>query len=256
MMKKSIILSIGLIAGLLFTSSSCKSNDPEPTPSTKGTLKLEFNLYNGANTMGWNEVVAIDNVNEYRMEFMKFYLSNIYAVKTSGEEVKLADVVLANAAETDGMTFLFDLEKGSYDKIKFGFGLDSLLNASDPVQFSPEEPLSAAQAMYWSWATKYRFVRIDAKANENGTIGSPDDLLIAYHPGADEFYSVGEFVNPFTITVGNTTTFSMKLDMAAVFDGPGGVINMPTEPQTHTEPSDYQIAVKFIANWIAAFSVM
>lgn len=253
-MKKSVFLSMLVISGLIFSSSSCKND--EPAKPTTGTLNLSFALYNGANTMDWDETVAIDNVNEYRMEFMKFYLCNLYAIKTNGDEVKLKDVLIADASVENGMTFTFTLAPGSYDKIRIGFGLDSLLNASDPVQFQPAEPLSAAQAMYWSWATKYRFVRIDAKANENGTIGSPDDILVAYHPGADEFYGTREFVNPFSITAGSTSNFDIKLDMAAVFNGPGGVLNIPTEPQTHTEPSDYDIAVKFIANWLAAFSAM
>ena len=257
-MIKPYILSLLVISGLVFTSASCK-DDPKPLPEeNEGYLKLDFSMYNGTNAMAWNDVVAVDSVNAFRMEFLKFYLSNLYTFKNNGDAVKLADVLLANAATSgnDGMTFYFKLPAGGYDKVKIGFGLDSLLNASDPVQFMPEEPLSAAQSMYWSWATKYRFVRIDAKANVSGSLGGADDILVAYHPGADEFYGEREFVNPFTIAKKDTTTFSMKLDMGAVFDGPGGKINIAKEPQTHTEPSDYAVSVKLIANWIAAFSPM
>lgn len=254
-MKRQVLFSSIIMLSLVFIASSCK-DDPEPTPDTKGNLKVSFQLYNGANTMDWDETVSLDNVNEYRMEFFKFYLSNIYAVNTSGDKVKLEDVLIADASVADGMTFTYELENGSYDKLEVGVGLDSLLNASDPIQFANDEPLSAAQAMYWSWAAKYRFVRIDGRANENGTIGSPDDLLLAYHPGADEFYRTIELVNPFTITGGQTADFNVKLDVAAFFNGPGGTIDIPTEPQTHTEPSDYHIAVKFTNNFVAAFSPM
>jgi len=254
-MRKSIILSAATILSLVFIASSCKE-DPKPQPSEDGTLKVSIQLYNGANAMNWDDVIAVDNVNEYRMEFLKFYLSNIYAVNTSGNKAMLKDVVLADASVSDGMTFEFKLKKGSYDKLELGVGLDSLLNASDPIQFSNDHPLSAAQAMYWSWATKYRFTRIDGRANENGSIGGADDILIAYHPGADEFYRTIELVNPFTISVGSTTNFNVKLDVAAWFNGPGGTIDIPTEPQSHTEPSDYDIAVKFTNNFAAAFSPM
>ena len=256
-MKKSTLIATLFMAAMVFYGSSCK-DDPKPEqPENKGTLELTFEFYNGENPMLWDDVVSIDDVNAFKIEFLKFYLSNLSATRTSGEVDKLAEVLLANAAEPlDGMAFSFKLSPGSYDKIKIGFGLDSLLNASDPVQFLPEEPLSAAQAMYWSWATKYRFVRMDAKANENGPLGSSNDILVAYHPGADEFYGEREFINPFTIAKGETTTMRIKIDLAAVFNGPGGIINIPTEPQTHTEPSDYHISVKFIENWIAAFSVL
>ncbi len=252
-MKKGILFSSVLILSLVFIASSCK-DDPEP--STKGNLKVSFELYNGANTMEWNETVSLANVNEYRMEFFKFYLSNIYAVTTAGNKVKLEDVLLADASVSDGMTFTYELDNGSYDKLEIGVGLDSLLNASDPIQFANEHPLSAAQAMYWSWAAKYRFTRIDGRANENGAIGGSDDLLLAYHPGADEFYRTIEMVNPFTISGDQTTDFKIKLDVAAFYNGPGGVIDIPNEPQTHTEPSDYHIAVKFTDNFAAAFSPM
>jgi hypothetical protein len=44
--------------------------------------------------------------------------------------------------------------------------------------------------------------------------------------------------------------------MAALFDGPGGKITISTEPQTHTEPSDYHIAEKFMLNMMVAFTPM
>jgi hypothetical protein len=253
MMKRGILFSSMLILSLVFIASSCKEDPPAPS---SGTLKVQFNLFNGADAMEWDETISVATVNEYRMEFFKFYLSNIYAVKTNGDKVMLKDVLIANGAISDGMTFLFELPNGSYDKLEIGVGLDSLLNASDPVQFANEHALSAAQAMYWSWAAKYRFVRIDGRANENGSIGGADDLLLAYHPGADEFYRKIELVNPFTISGDQTSNFNIKLDVAAFFNGPGGVIDIPTEPQTHTEPSDYHIAVKFTDNFVAAFSPM
>jgi hypothetical protein len=255
MMKKGLIFSSAIMLSLIFIASSCKEDEPAPMP-TEGTLSMSIELFNGTTPMEWDETVSIAGINEYRMEFFKFYLSNLYAVSTSGEKTMLSEVLLADASVSDGMTFNFQLKNGSYDKLEIGVGLDSLLNASDPVQFSNEHPLSAAQAMYWSWAAKYRFTRIDGRGNENGSIGSNDDLLLAYHPGADEFYRTIELVNPFTISGDQTTTFSIKLDVAAFYNGPGGVINIPTEPQTHTEPSDYHIAVKFTDNFVAAFSPM
>ena len=256
-MKRLLTLTLAL-ATFAFVSG-CK-DDPEPpnngNPTNKGNIVLQFSLYNGANAMAWDDVVSISDVIEYRMEFFKFYLSNLYAVKTDGSKVSLAEVILADASKSDGMKFTYTIPTGSYDKLEWGIGLDTVLNASDPVQFAASHPLSASQAMYWSWATKYRFVRIDAKANKDSTLGKPSDILLAYHPGADEFYSVIDLVKPFSISEAANTNFNVKLDMAALFDGPGGVITISTEPQTHTEPSDYHIAVKFMNNMKTAFSPM
>lgn len=255
-MKKIIKTSIGVLAIALLTATSCKTETPEPTPEKKGNIEVNFKLYNGTVPMAWDEVIAIGGVNEFRMEFFKFYISNMYAVNTDGSKQKLVDVILPDASSADGMTFTFPVAIGSYDKIEMGVGLDTLLNASDPVQFAADEPLSSSQAMYWSWADKYRFTRIDGRANENDTIGSPTDILVAYHPGADEFLRVKEMVNPFEITEGNTTQFNIKLDFSIVFNGPAGTIHIPTEPQTHTTPETYTLATKFTDNFAASFSPM
>lgn len=247
-------LSIVLGLSCLALASSCKEDKPEPT--NKGNLVLQFQLYNDADAMAWDEVVSISDVNEFRMELFKFYLSNLYAVKTDGSKVKLTDVILPDASKADGMKFTYNIPNGSYDKLEWGVGLDVSLNASDPVQFDPIHPLSASQNMYWSWATKYRFAQLNAKANKDTALGSSSDILVAYHPGADDFYGVIEVVKPFSISEAANTSFPVKLDMAALFNGPGGVITISTEPQTHTEPSDYYIAEKFMLNMMSAFSPM
>jgi len=242
---------------VIVLATSCNNDDNcTPAPENDSSIKLIFELYNGTTPMGWNEVVSVDNVNEYRMEFFKYYLSNIYGVNSGGGKILLKDVILADASKADGMTFTFLAPSGSYDKLMIGVGLDAVLNAKDPVAFDPEEPLSAAQAMYWSWATKYRFVRIDGRANESGAIGDTSDILVAYHPGADPFYSEIEFAKPYTLASGITTEYKIKLDVAAFFDGPGGILDIPTEPQSHTTPDDYPIAEKFMKNFAAAFSPM
>jgi hypothetical protein len=255
------LISFLILAFSLFSLStlvtSCDDDDNcEPAPANNSSIKLIFELYNGATPMAWNEVVSVDNVNEYRMEFFKYYLSNINAVNSGGGKVLLKDVILADASKTDGMIFTFLAPSGSYEKLMIGVGLDAVLNAKDPVTFDPDEPLSAAQAMYWSWATKYRFVRIDGRASQNGAIGDTSDILVAYHPGADEFYSEIELVKSFNLEAGITTEYRVKVDVAAFFDGPGGILDIPTEPQSHTTPDDYPIAEKFMKNFAAAFSPM
>lgn len=256
-MKKSIFLNAAIFVGLVALVSSCQcETDNPPEPEYNSHLKLVIELYNGAQPMNWDDVVAVDNVKEYRMEFFKYHLDRIKAVNNAGSEILLEDVLIADASEPDGMTFVFAAPDGGYEKLIVGVGLDEILNASDPISFAPEEPLSAAQAMYWSWAAKYRFVRIDARANKSGTIGDTSDILVAYHPGADEFHSFVEWAKPFNLMSGDTTEFKVKLDLAAFFDGPGGKIDIPSEPQSHTTPDDYDIAEKFMINFAAAFEPM
>lgn len=249
---KRKLFTLPLIA-ILFLGFFTSCN-PDQEPTNNSSIKLVFELYNDGVPMAWDDVVSVDNVNEYRMEFFKFYLSNITAVRLNGTDVTLKDVVLVDASKAEGMTFLFNAPAGAYDKLFLGLGLDPVLNAKDPITFEPEHPLSSAQAMYWSWATKYRFIRIDARANQLGSIGDTTDLLVAYHPGADEFYEVVTLAKPFNLEASQTTEYKIKVDVSLFFDGPGGVIDIPTEPQSHTTPDDYYLAVKFTKNFAAAIS--
>ena len=251
-MKKLIGLS--LFAAMLLVVQSCKdSEDPDVKPVRGAFIKLNFELYNGTNPMVWDDIIAVDHMEEYRMELFKFYLSNIKIVTNQGASTLLKDVVILNAADADGMTLTYDAPQGVYEKLVMGIGLDSVLNASDPIQFADEHPLSAAQSMYWSWAAKYRFVRIDGRGKEFAS--DTTQILIAYHPGADEFYRTREFMKPFQLVDEDTTTINMKLDVAKWFAGPGGTIDIPTEHQSHTTPDDYPIALKFTDNFAASFEL-
>jgi len=248
-MKSYIRLFVALTLVFSLLATKCKD---EPKDPVDGKLNLKIELYNGSSPITWNDVISTGGMNEFRMDFFRFYLSHLKANKGS-ELTNLADVVLADAS--NNMSFTYDMMPGGYDGIAMGIGLDALQNASDPVTFANTHPLSVAQSMYWSWAAKYRFVRIDGRANKLGTVNSPDDVLLALHPGADEFYRQVAFAKPFIIEEGKTTTFVLKLDVAKFFDGPGGTIDLQTEPQTHTSPEDYHIAEKFTDNFAAAFSL-
>ena len=73
MKRLALLISLFLIALLTInTSCKCEKDDP-PAPAYDSSVKLIFELYNDADSMAWNEIVSVDNVNEYRMEFFKFY---------------------------------------------------------------------------------------------------------------------------------------------------------------------------------------
>jgi hypothetical protein len=115
-MKHAKYLAIAI--AFLSLAASCKNEEPEPT--NKGNLVLKFDLYNGASPMDWDDVISISDVNEYRMEFFKFYLSNLYAVKTDGSKIKLSDVIIVDASKSEGVTFSYNIPNGSYDKVEWG----------------------------------------------------------------------------------------------------------------------------------------
>lgn len=114
-------------------------------------------------------------------DLFHLYLSNL---SLDGNMAK--EVAFINASDSSTTHWKIDLKK-SISTISFGLGLDADQNASDPTTFETSHPLSSAQAMYWSWASKYRFVKVDGRVNYSGTLGTGDDYLI-WHTGLDTLY--------------------------------------------------------------------
>lgn len=252
MKSRNYIFGI-LFASILLGASNCKKDPEEPKT---GSLQLEFELTNGGTPMAYNDIVSLAGMTEFRMDMLRFYLSHM-SVAGSKKDVKVTDLLLADASEF-GVTqtkYLYSIAVDQYTAVKFGVGLDAIQNAADPVTFAASHPLSAAQSMYWSWGSKYRFVRLDGRANKDGAIGQPTDLLLAYHPGADSLYITRNVNVPILIKEKETSVLKISIDVAAFFNGPGGEIDLPTEPQTHTGVTDYEIAEKFMANFAASITV-
>jgi hypothetical protein len=125
-------------------------------------------------------------------------------------------------------------------------GVDSLNNMQDPTSFDSNHPLSSANAMYWSWATMYRFFKIDGRVNATGSIGV-DDQLLAWHTGKNALYRTKET----NINIKPGAHLVLTFDIAELYSG----VSLATETMTHSMVDDYAIAVKLSDNLPAAFSL-
>ena len=125
-------------------------------------------------------------------------------------------------------------------------GVDSINNIQDPTSFDSNHPLSSSNAMYWSWATMYRFFKIDGRVNASGILGA-DDQLLAWHTGKNALYRTKE-INT-TIRPGDHLV--LTFDVAMLYSG----VSLDTETMTHSMVGDYDIAVKLSNNLPAAFSL-
>lgn len=254
-MKRLSSILIAAFALLLFNMSSCDRTEPVPSKPKNSKVLVKLNMVNDGVPMEWNEITQVDGVNALQFSLLKFYLSNIKIENGAGETSTLTDLILADADDGPAMEYTFSAKAGSYQAISFGIGLDPVQNASDPLDFAPSDPLSAASGMYWSWGMQYRFVVVEGRANVAGNVGSSDDLLLAYHPGADAFYETTRLAKAFALVENQTTTLNINIDIADFFNGPGGIIDIPTEPQTHTSPPYYDLAEKFSKNFAASFTI-
>lgn len=219
----------------------------------EGQLRVNFEMTKDGTPINLNEDYTGDQITAMRVEKLKYYLSDI---KLLGANDALKSVEVVDF-ETGRTSFTFNaVQEGTYSGFSYRLGLSPEQNGSDPLDFETGHPLSASWGLYWSWATKYRFILMEGRGAEDGTLdGQGDDFIISMHPGADEFAQAVSFSKNIEIVEGETRTLTIQIDVDDMFDGPGGLVDLPAENQTHTTPGDRDIALKFIQNFAAAMSL-
>ena len=216
---------------LILLFSSCGDRSQQVT--------LEINLEHNGVPFEIGETLY-EGDTAIKFELIQFYLSQI----ALGNEVK-EPVVFINVQDSVSLHYVLPLTK-KVDQFSFGMGVDSINNIQDPTSFDSNHPLSSSNAMYWSWATMYRFFKIDGRVNASGILGA-DDQLLAWHTGKNALYRTKE-VNT-AIRPGDHLV--LTFDVAALYTG----VSLDTETMTHSMVDDYDIAVKLSNNLPTAFSL-
>lgn len=224
-------MRLALFSPLILLFSSCGDRSQQVT--------LEINLEHNGVPFEIGETLY-EGDTAIKFELIHFYLSQI----ALGDEVK-EPVVFINGQDSVSMNFVLPLTK-KVDQFSFGMGVDSINNIQDPTSFASNHPLSSSNAMYWSWATMYRFFKIDGRVNASGILGA-DDQLLAWHTGKNALYRTKE-VNT-AIRPGDHLV--LTFDVAALYTG----VSLDTETMTHSMVDDYDIAVKLSNNLPTAFSL-
>lgn len=215
--------------------ASCK------TPETQVYFDVE---YQGERVVPNNTYAKGDTV--FKFDLFHYYISNVLL-----NDHMVQDVLFVHQEPGDEFGTLVSVEDWGGKKINsitFGIGLDSLQNAQSPASFANDHPLSSLNAMYWSWATKYRFIKIDGRTNNSGSFDANDHLL-AWHTGMDELYRTVTLDLPVQAEAGSVIRVVLQLEK--LIEG----LNLDTETVTHTAPEDYEIAVKLSNNAAQAWRV-
>jgi hypothetical protein len=232
-MKSLSQLVVASLATLLLASCGTGSSDL--------TMEVRLN-YNGAPYTVGETVYKGDTA--LKFEKFYFYLSDVQL----GDQL-LEEVLFCNAEDSATMNYQWTLDQKA-TALTFAVGVDSLNNAMDPTSFEVGHPLSSANDMYWSWATKYRFLRIDGRLNGTGTLGT-DDILLAWHTGKDALYRTVDLSSALSSPIKPGDHVILEFNLDALIAG----MSLENESMTHTMVDDYEIAVKLSDNLPSAFSV-
>lgn len=259
-MKRITLLSSALVVVMALGLQACRDKkkpepvNPDPEP-TQGTLKINFiPKFNGApfafNTDYYNPL-------NQRMQFelLKFLTTNFYAHTTSGDSILVKDAFKFDM-ETGLMSFTTSLDPGDFTGMRFGFGVDPSRNHLDPTTYDASHPLSYNQSntLHWGWAAGYVFMKFEGKADISGTGTGPLSTFLAYHPGDDVCYNPTPFLpKAFSITVGNTTTLNLDINIDGFFTQPTDTLDVSVDNFTHFNDNP-ALAKRVAANASKSFS--
>lgn len=199
----------------------------------KGFVKINFKArFNNADLL---ENTTHTNVTNVALNFslLKTYLSSVKVRNTAGTYTTLSDVVLVDFFDNADLTHVFALPEGSYTHTSFITGLTPSQNATDPSSLGSENPLSVYSNMYWNWATRYIFYKIEGTYDSNNDPSVLESAFI-YHIGSDALADSIALSKTFSVLKKDTTEVSIYLNMDQFFYRPTDTLDVIVDHTTQT----------------------
>ena len=261
---KAIRLPALLAFSLLLVVTSCKENEGCTDPAAAnydadaekddgscliGNFVLDFKaLVNGVPLVMKDSVYKNVLDYYYKMETIRFYVSNLYLIKNDNSEVLVNDVSyldLENSHRSisdDGEKIMVAAPPGDYKGIKFAIGVDPDINNGDPSVYPNDHPLSIRQNAHWVWNSGYIFLKLEGKMD---TIPDGNKSLtrsFVYHCGTNALYRELSFTKNFSIVDGGTFEYNLALNVDKIFYSSTDTLDARHDYQSHSEDSLFTIA--------------
>ena len=226
--------------GMVLLLGGCLKEDPRwpPVRSVEATFEP---TWNGVPFEKSNVYLSAAN-ERVLVQQVKFYLSGITLIGADGE-------VLLSAADlfdlvNGPVTREFEVPVGDYDSLRFGLGLPPELNHGDITAIDPAAPLGAAQGMYWTWATLYRFMIFDGRFDTVPDITGTPPFQFSIHTGRDACYRERTVAFPLHVTQRGTGTIVFEVDIARFFGDGGQLLDLSQGSQSHGASEELPIAFR------------
>jgi hypothetical protein len=214
-MNKNIFRFVSFLAiTLSLTLSSCKKDEEEEPAPTSATLQFEVNAVSSGLAVSPSNL-SYQNVagNSYKIDVLKYFLSNIELVKADGSFYQAKNYEFINHGASETVTFsLTNVPNGVYTRIRFFLGIDSLANHT----IVNDDDLDPSTGMIWSWNTGYIFFKHEGKFIDS--TGQERSLL--FHYGTDRGRALVDLpLDQFTLT-GATKRLKISLDLEKLYGDP------------------------------------
>lgn len=223
--------------------AGCESDD--------GMANITFTMapLSDGNPVDPGEVIQTNDGRNFYIDEVRFFMSDIYLLADNGARILVDDLVFLDWPGA-GASFDAVVPKDDYYGLEFYVGLDAATNDATPTDYPAEHPLSAEQDMHWGML-KYRFLTVIGQVD----ISSAGDQIpanpLVYHLGRDELYSKVVVLRNLNIT-GVSVFFSIDFELANLFDGTEGTVDIATDRVNHSGEADMPNARIVMSNFVEA----
>lgn len=240
---KKVVFALLSVAVLAF--SGCKEDDkPE---AAKVTINFSNEVDGQALVVGTGQYQNAAG-NLYKADLLKYYITNITFIKADSTEYNIGNYSLIDASNTASSTIdASTLPQGTYTKMRFLLGVDSLRNHSG----AQDGALDPANGMIWTWSTGYIFYKHEGTYIDN----SQTEQGLMFHYGTDKALPTVEIpLNNFEFST-KSKTITIAFNLNAAYANPNVIDFNVNDVQQSSSPSDGPWLTKMKANFKNAFTV-
>lgn len=213
-----------------------------------GTLDLVFQANYGDDVLEFNSVYTMLDDKEIKISRSDFFLSDIRLVADDGREELLYDIMQIDFEDTpQGLKFeIPKVKTGTYTSIRFGLGVNSELNKTEPSDHRAENPLNNS-GYYWSGWNSYIFSKTEGKLDEDGSGEFSTGWI--FHTGIDELYQEVTIPINKVLAKGDGNEIRLILDHKPLFEIDGEAVELGL----NHDPDDLDILGTFLDRMAASF---
>lgn len=202
-------------------------------------------LHNG-DPIEAGEVVQLPDGRNFRVNSIRFYLQDMYLVRSNdGILITGLDLIAWPGVTSD---INVNIPKADYSALEFSIGLDPVTNDSDPESFEPQNVLSAEQNMHLG-DPGYVFLEIRGEVDTSAAGSSAPDAALTYRLGRNVLYTPVR-IERFFNAESTILFYSLHFEISDLFSGSAGTVDIAADRVNTSESQqmpDAQIVVQNFA---------
>ncbi len=239
-----------IVGATVLLISSCMPNDKEVMPNPDAVVLFSFSTTSkGQPIIRSTSVHTHISGNNYKVDLLKYYISNITLVDDKGLETNYKNYNLIDVFDVNSTSFVLNKKviNGNYRKIIFYVGIDQERNHTG----AQEGALSASNGMLWTWAFGYVFYKMEGRFT---SVAVPTETSFRNHLGTDT--ALVKIALPVVLDVkGLGRKINISLDIDKVLGMAASAIDFSIDNNRQSNIGDEVWMNKMTSNMSQAFTL-